>query len=814
MPIETAIIAAAGAKVELRITKMGFSQDGSQTPTQDQPMPAFMTGAPGMTLLPCGSTINVFAGVVWFFIKLHDSVLDFVSVLPTDMGVYRCMAENDSGITSSKAELRVDRSDMYNHTHTHTHTHTGSFCASPSLSDLPLPSGHSYKRHEVLVKVEDLCVSSLSFCSPGAVAEFLDPQQQVVVCVGGTARLHCPFRSSGPVASLWIFLCVTNTSSSSTLVLSDVLPVDAGRYSLFVQNRGGTAHQTISLRVIDRPDPPASCPFVSQLTRSSLVLSWSGPCFDGGSAITAYVVEFQRLDQTEPGDWTEITNQCQNTSYRVRSGLDPQGQYRFRVRACNAVGASDPSEESDCIKMNTPQQEVTSYVEVVPDTTHKVRDHYHVHEKLGVGKFGDVYRMTHKQTGQVYAGKFYRARVSRDKKAARQEIKLMNELRHPKLVQCFAAYDTPSEIVMILEYIAGGELFERIVDENLEHTEPNIVNYMRQILEGIQYIHSKHIIHLDLKPENIICVNSAGSLIKIIDFGLACKLEPGKSLLVLHGTPEFVAPEVVNYEPVDLTTDMWSIGVICYILLSGESPFQGNSDAETLALVTAAQWEFDPESFVDITEEAKDFISGLLRKDKRTRLSCEKALAHPWIALFEDSNSRSTKSLKKEKMRRYLARQKWKVWKLGCSKLLYITFVVTFPCDLLRMIHLSSHGVSVMVFSVNALGKEAKQAVASLDKQLWSEPRFHQALHDLTESCGATVHLACTIQGYPDPEVVWLFDDAPLEKNRRVQMNYDQNGACTLTLAQVQPGDSGIYKCCVSNSLGRALCSAKLTVLL
>ncbi|KAL0156310.1 hypothetical protein M9458_047556, partial [Cirrhinus mrigala] len=87
-----------------------------------------------------------------------------------------------------------------------------------------------------------------------------------------------------------------------------------------------------------------SCPFVSQLTCTSLVLSWSGPCFDGGSAITGYVVEFQRLDQTEPSNWTELTNQCQNTSYRVRSGLDPQGQYRFRVRACNAAGVSDPSE--------------------------------------------------------------------------------------------------------------------------------------------------------------------------------------------------------------------------------------------------------------------------------------------------------------------------------------------------------------------------------------------------------------------------------------------------------------------------------------
>uniref|UniRef100_A0A673FLC2 Protein kinase domain-containing protein n=1 Tax=Sinocyclocheilus rhinocerous TaxID=307959 RepID=A0A673FLC2_9TELE len=275
-------------------------------------------------------------------------------------------------------------------------------------------------------------------------------------------------------------------------------------------------------------------------------------------------------------------------------------------------------------------------------------------------KFGEVYRMSHKQTGWVCAGKFYRDRVSREKTAARQEIKLMKGLHHPKLVQCLAAYDTQSEIVMILEYIAGGELFERIVDENFEHTEPNSVNYMRQILEGIQYIHSKRIVHLDLKPENIVCVNSAGTLIKIIDFGLASKLEPGKHLMVLHGTPEFVAPEVVNYEPVDLATDMWSIGVICYILLSGESPFQGNSDAETLALVTAAQWEFNPESFDGITNEAKDFISGLLREDKRTRLSCEKALAHPWIALFDDSNSRSTKSLNKDKMRRFLARRKWK----------------------------------------------------------------------------------------------------------------------------------------------------------
>lgn len=103
----------------------------------------------------------------------------------------------------------------------------------------------------------------------------------------------------------------------------------------------------------DGSDPPGSVPFVSQLTHTSLVLSWSGPCYDGGSAITGYVVELQRLDGCDPGDWTELVNQCPNTSYRVCSGLHPQGEYRFRVRACNAAGVSEPSEESDRIKMDT-----------------------------------------------------------------------------------------------------------------------------------------------------------------------------------------------------------------------------------------------------------------------------------------------------------------------------------------------------------------------------------------------------------------------------------------------------------------------------
>ncbi|NWJ05391.1 MYLK protein, partial [Crypturellus undulatus] len=133
---------------------------------------------------------------------------------------------------------------------------------------------------------------------------------------------------------------------------------------------------------------------------------------------------------------------------------------------------------------------------------------------------------------------------------------------------------------------------------------------------------------------------------------------------VLHGTPEFMAPEVVSFKPVELTTDMWSIGVICYILLSGESPFQGDNDMETLNNVTAARWEFEEETFSEVSQQAKDFIGQLLQKDARCRLSSSEALLHPWLQQLVLG---STKVLSKERIRQFLARRKWQVCG-GCAR--------------------------------------------------------------------------------------------------------------------------------------------------
>lgn len=103
----------------------------------------------------------------------------------------------------------------------------------------------------------------------------------------------------------------------------------------------------------DRPDPPASQPVVSQLTSQSLVLSWTGPSYDGGKAVQGYIVEVQPEGLGEPRSWTEVATRCKSTSYHVQSGLEPLGKYRFRVRAYNSAGISEPSQESESVKMAT-----------------------------------------------------------------------------------------------------------------------------------------------------------------------------------------------------------------------------------------------------------------------------------------------------------------------------------------------------------------------------------------------------------------------------------------------------------------------------
>uniref|UniRef100_A0A8B9PXZ0 Myosin light chain kinase family member 4 n=1 Tax=Apteryx owenii TaxID=8824 RepID=A0A8B9PXZ0_APTOW len=263
-----------------------------------------------------------------------------------------------------------------------------------------------------------------------------------------------------------------------------------------------------------------------------------------------------------------------------------------------------------------------------------ISSYYNVskNEILGGGRFGQVHKCEEKATGLKLAAKIIKAKGDKQKDEVKNEINVMNQLNHVNLIQLYDAFESKNDIVLVMEYVEGGELFDRIIDENYNLTELDTILFIKQICEGIQYMHQMYILHLDLKPENILCVNRAANQIKIIDFGLARRYKPREKLRVNFGTPEFLAPEVVNYEFVSFPTDMWSVGVIAYMLLSGLSPFLGDDDNETLNNILACSWNFEDEEFQDVSDEAKDFISKLLIKEKCWRISATAALKHPWLS--------------------------------------------------------------------------------------------------------------------------------------------------------------------------------------
>ncbi|XP_036208082.1 myosin light chain kinase family member 4 isoform X1 [Myotis myotis] len=253
-------------------------------------------------------------------------------------------------------------------------------------------------------------------------------------------------------------------------------------------------------------------------------------------------------------------------------------------------------------------------------------------EILGGGRFGQVHKCEEKATGLKLAAKIIKTRGLKDKDEVKNEITVMNQLDHVNLIQLYDAFESKNDIVLVMEYVDGGELFDRIIDNNYNLTELDTILFIKQICEGIRHMHQMYILHLDLKPENILCVNRDTKQIKIIDFGLARRYKPREKLKVNFGTPEFLAPEVVNYDFVSFPTDMWSVGVIAYMLLSGLSPFLGDNDAETLNNILACRWDLEEEEFQNISEEAKEFISKLLIKEKSWRISASEALKHPWLS--------------------------------------------------------------------------------------------------------------------------------------------------------------------------------------
>nr|XP_020462197.1 serine/threonine-protein kinase 17B [Monopterus albus] len=259
---------------------------------------------------------------------------------------------------------------------------------------------------------------------------------------------------------------------------------------------------------------------------------------------------------------------------------------------------------------------------------------YKVTGELGRGKFAVVKRCVEKATGKVFAAKFLRKRRrGRDCRAeVIHEMAVLEMARNnSRVVNLHAAHETDHDIVLVLEYAAGGEIFDHCVSEELL-PEAQITRLIRQTLEGVNYLHQSNLVHLDLKPQNILLTGlSPPGDIKIVDFGLARRLGAVGELREILGTPEYVAPEILNYEPITTATDLWSVGVIAYMLVTGESPFAGDDKQETYLNVSQVNVDYSSESFSRVSELAVDFIRKLLVKAPEDRPSAAECMTHPWL---------------------------------------------------------------------------------------------------------------------------------------------------------------------------------------
>jgi calcium-dependent protein kinase len=268
-------------------------------------------------------------------------------------------------------------------------------------------------------------------------------------------------------------------------------------------------------------------------------------------------------------------------------------------------------------------------------STGKVTDTYDVDSaKLGEGAFGSVSKCVNKFTHTPAALKTVRKAQLRGSSMGRlrQEISIMKKLDHPNIIKLYESFEDHRNIYLVLELCLGGELFDRIIAAG-HFSEVQAAIAMRQLFRGIYYMHENQVCHRDLKPENLLLATKEPierNTLKIIDFGFARQFRAGTMLTTKAGTAYYISPQVLDGR-YDQTADLWSCGVIMFVLLCGKPPFNGNTEEDIMANVRTGRFRFTDRDWRCVSDDAKSLVSALLQLDPKERCTAERALRHVWI---------------------------------------------------------------------------------------------------------------------------------------------------------------------------------------
>ncbi|XP_048868536.1 obscurin-like isoform X15 [Brienomyrus brachyistius] len=280
---------------------------------------------------------------------------------------------------------------------------------------------------------------------------------------------------------------------------------------------------------------------------------------------------------------------------------------------------------------------------------------YDLHEEIGRGAFGVVKRATHRQSGESFAAKFLPLRGEGRARAFR-ERSLLSRLSHPRVACLRDSFCTHRTLVLLTELCSERGLLEHLLSKR-SVTEREVKMYILQVLDGIDHIHSMNILHLDVKPDNIVMALSKTEEVKICNFGFAQEIDLYGPQYSEFGTPEFVAPEIVCQQPVSKATDIWSFGAVSYLCLAAHCPFSGESDRATLLKVREARLHWDTPRLTCRSKNACRFLQRLLQADPMARPSAAECLQDEWFQVQPEDDE--SKKINTKNLKFFVSRSKW-----------------------------------------------------------------------------------------------------------------------------------------------------------
>lgn len=342
------------------------------------------------------------------------------------------------------------------------------------------------------------------------------------------------------------------------------------------------------------------------------------------------------------------------TPQLTRSGIEEKGGVIQATKRCRIMGNSMCMPRVD---VKRDRRLPSAWV-----GTHEVVD------QLGTGMSGRVYKVLVNQEGgstETVAVKVMPLSgdlLPDEIEDMRRECRILKGLSHPHILRHIDHVEENEHLYLKTEVLNGKELFDFITTRS-SYSENDARMLVKTLCKAVKYLHDENITHRDLKPENIIlgAKNDLGSM-KLVDFGLACKLaDPERGIVKAAGTPGYLPPEALtrdcNY---GIDADVWSIGVIAYIMLCGYPPFYGESDIELFRDIRRAKVTFDEDDWAYTSEYSKDFVLKLVEKDRKKRLTLAEALKHPWMTTGEEAISNEPMTKAVSNLKDHLAKQRFK----------------------------------------------------------------------------------------------------------------------------------------------------------